>query len=164
MKLIPLPFETRALTGYTHKAIVTHADLVTYSGGSTTSVVPLLNARVGDVVEAAAYSLVTAFDFSDAGITSCTLAVGDDGSTGRFIDAKETAVDGSEVLYYAGNAVATPLMPYAYIVANSIDALFTVANGGSPLTSEATAGEVHIYLRVNANLVELDAVVQPSAT
>jgi hypothetical protein len=164
MKLIPLPFETRATTGYTHKAIVTFADLVAYSGGSTTSVVPLLNARVGDVVEAAAFALVTAFDFSDTGIDSCTMAVGDDGSTGRFIDAQQLAVDGTEITYYAGNAVATPLMPYAYKVANAIDALFTVATGGSPLTSEATVGEVHIYLRVNANLAELNTIVQPSAT
>ena len=63
----------------------------------------------------------------------------------------------------AGNAVATPLMPYAYIVANAVDALFTVANGGSPLTSETNAGEVHIYLRVNANLADMDTINQPSA-
>jgi len=163
MKLIPLPFETRALTGYTHKAIVTYADLVSYGGAATTAVVPLLTTRVGDVVEKAAYRLVTAFDFSDAGITSCTMAVGDDGSTGRFIDAQETAVDGTEILYYAGGAVATPLRPYAYIVANAVDALFTVANGGSPLCSEATSGEVEIYLAV-CNLVDLGIVNQPSAT
>jgi hypothetical protein len=162
MKLIPLPFETRALTGYTHKAIVTFQDLLDNDGGSTTAVVPLLNARVGDVIEKAAYDLETAFDFSDAAIDSLTLAVGDDGSTGRFIDAKQVAADGTEILYYAGNAVATPLAPYAYIVANAVDALFTVSGGASPLISEVTSGSVNIYLAV-ANLVDMRTVVQPSA-
>jgi hypothetical protein len=161
MKLMRLPFETTALTGYTHKAIVTYADVVTYAG-TTTSTVPLLSVRVGDVVEKCAYRLVTAFDFSDAGITSCTMSVGDDGSVGRYCDAA-TAQVALEILYYAGNAVATPLAPYAYIVANTVDAVFTVANGGSPLCSETTAGEVEIYLAVS-NLVDLGTVQQPSAT
>lgn len=163
MKLIPLPSQTTALTGFTHKAIVKAADLVTYSGGSTASTVPLLNARVGTVVWRAAWRIVTAFDFSDAGITACTCAVGDDGSTGRYIDAQEVALDGTEIIHYAGGAVATPLAPYVYNVANTIDALFTVANGGSPLTSETTVGEIEIYLGI-CNLVDLATVQPASAT
>jgi hypothetical protein len=158
MNLIPLPFETRALTGYTHKAIVTYADLVSFGGATDVATVPLLTARVSDVVEKAAYRLVTPFDFSDGNIDSCTMAVGDDGSTGRFIDAQELAQDGTNILFYAGNAVASPLMPYAYIVANAIDAVFTISGGGTPLMTETTSGEVEIFLAI-ANLIDLRTVV-----
>jgi hypothetical protein len=34
------------------------------------------------------------------------------------------------------------------VAADTLDALFTVANGGSPLCSEATSGEVEVYLFV----------------
>lgn len=162
MELIRLPFETAALTGFTHKAIVTYSDLLTYDGGSTTAVVPLVNARVGDVVSRAAFRLVTAFDFSEASVV-VSMAVGDDGSTGRFIDAQNLGVDGTEILYYAGGAVATPLLPYAYITANAIDALFTASAGSTPLISEVTTGEVEIFLHI-CNIADLAQVTQPSAT
>ena len=111
--------------------------------------------------------LLEAFEAADEASANGGVSVdssgGDDGSTGRYIDAQQVAVDGTEILYYAGNAVATPLAPYAYIVANAVDALFTVANGGSPLISEVTSGEVEIYLGI-CNLVDLGKVIEPSAT
>jgi hypothetical protein len=158
MNLIPLPFETRALTGYTHKAIVTYADLVSYGGATAAATVPLISVRVGDVVEKAAYRLATPFDFSDTGINSCVMFVGDEIEQGRCIDPQETALDGTEILYYAGNAVPSPLMPYAYLVANTIDAVFATSGGGTALMNETTSGEVEIFLAV-ANLVDLRTVV-----
>jgi hypothetical protein len=160
MNLIPLPFETRALTGYTHKAIVTYADLVSFGGASAAATVPLLDVRVGDVISKAAYRLVTAFDFSDAGINSCVMAVGDEIEQSRCIDSDtaQLAVDATEILYYAGNAVPTPLMPYAYLVANAIDAVFAISGGGSALMTETTSGEVEIFLAI-ANLVDLRTVI-----
>jgi hypothetical protein len=156
MNLIPLPFETRALTGYTHKAIVTYADLVSYGGATATATVPIMTTRVGDVVEKAAYRLVTPFDFSDAAIASCDMVVGDTGSTTRLIDAQELAQDGTYILFFAGNAVAS--LPYAYIVANTIGAVFVISGGGTPLMTETTSGEIEIFLAI-ANLVDLRTVV-----
>jgi hypothetical protein len=66
MQVYELPNETKAATGFTHKAIVTHVDL-TESDADTDQTIALLSVVAGDVVEKAAFQLVTAFeDASDA--------------------------------------------------------------------------------------------------
>jgi hypothetical protein len=66
MQVYELPNETKAATGFTHKAIVTHVDL-TESTADTDQTIALLSVVAGDVVQKAAFQLVTAFsDASDA--------------------------------------------------------------------------------------------------
>ena len=147
MQLIPLGSEAIINKGFSHKIILDYAD-VAAGGAATTTTKQIFPEGTGTfaaglAVLRCAAKLVTAFDFSDAGITSLTLEVGDGTDPNRFLDSMELAVDGTEVLYKIG-AVATS--PYAYLVADGIDALFTVANGGSPLVNECTSGKVEIYL------------------
>ena len=148
MKLIPLPAMTREQTGFTHKAIVTYVDVAAL-GAVANGVIQVFpttgDVPVGTLVGHCAFNVITAFDFSDAGITSMLAELGDDGDTDRFVKQTEVAVDGTEVLY---KGAAMDTAPYAYVAANGIDLKVTVANGGSPLCSECTSGEMEVYLRV----------------
>ena len=143
MKVYELPAETKAATGYTHKAVITHSDL-TEATANTAQTIELLDVAAGDVVHTAAVKVVTAFsDASDTAFNSTTLIVGDDGSTNRFVTSQELNVNGSEVLYKA----ATNTAPHAYTAANTVDAVF--GSMAAKSLSDIDAGEVHIYLGVN---------------
>jgi hypothetical protein len=79
MKTYELPTETKAATGFTHKSVVTHTDL-TESDADTDQTITLLSVVAGDVVQKAAYKLVTAFeDESDAAFNDTNVSVGDGG-------------------------------------------------------------------------------------
>lgn len=152
-KLIPLNGETRARTGFSHKVIFDYVAVAAIGAAASgaAQIVPTGNGLtpgtgtvpVGFAVVRCAFNLITAFDFSDAGITSMLLEVGDGGDPNRFIGQTEVAVDGTEILSQI-SLVAT--IPYAYLTADGIDLTLTVANGGSPLLSECTSGKVEIYL------------------
>lgn len=139
---------------FNYKARIVVADLVAL-GASATGTIAIYpesgNAPAGTLCTRAALNLKTAIDFSDAGITSCLVEVGDGGSTARFLAQTEIAVDGTEILWAGGTGTN-----YAYLVADTIDAKFTVANGGSPTLAETTVGELEIYLQV-FDLNELEA-------
>lgn len=144
MKLIPLPEQSVALTGFSHKVVLTYADVAALGAAAsgTIAIFPSANTfAAGMCCQRVALNLKTTFDFSDAGITSCLVEVGDGGDTDRLCAQTELAVDGTEILFFAA-----PQTAYAYPVADTIDAKFTVANGGSPLLSETTSGELEIYL------------------
>ena len=154
MKILTLTPQERMFALATHKVIITYADLTTAATTKTTQIFPTSgDVPVGSVVRFAGSNLITAFDFSDAAITSMTLAVGDDGDVDRFLTSTELAVDGTEIIY---KTTAASSQPYAYNTANGIDALFTVSGGASPLVSEATSCEVEIYLHIT-DLNDLEA-------
>ena len=154
MKSIQLSPTERALNGATHKVIVTYTDVAAL-GASATGVIELLpdtakytsaTLPVGTEVSLAKLQLVTAFDFSDAGITSCLIEIGlTGGDTDAFLASTEMAADGSYVSYKSAASVTSRAM---ITTADTVDALITVANGGSPLCSECTSGEVHLYFNV----------------
>ena len=142
MKVYELPAETKAATGFTHKAIVTHVD-ITESTADTDQTIALLSVAAGDVVEKAAYKLVTAFsDASDAALNDTKVQVGDGADTDRFIAATQVNVNGTEVLY-AANANTTS---YAYTAADTVDLLVESVTAKS--LSDLDAGEIHVYLAV----------------
>jgi len=148
MKLIQLaPTDARYHLA-THKVVLTYTDVAAL-GASATGTIPLIPTSgtfpAGTVARFAGLQLITAFDFSDTGITSLLIEVGDGSDTDRLLTQTELAVDGTEIFYKAS---AASTQPYAYLVADSIDALFTAANGGTPTLAECTSGEVHLYLHV----------------
>jgi len=145
----------------THKVVIDHTLLAARGAGAalTLQLFPAQNVTqfnagtapsgtnpVGLIARFCGLHLVTAFDFSDAGITSLLVEVGDGGSTARLLTQTEIAVDGTEILEKAMGAVTSP---YAYPVADTIDAIFTAANGGTPLVQEATSGEVELYFHLS---------------
>lgn len=161
MKVISLPAQSRNFHLATHKVIITAAD-VAGLGASATGTLALFpintnglftkTAPIGTVARFAGLNLITPFDFSDTGITSLTAQVGDGGDTDRLLTATEICVDGTEILHKVEGAVT---QPYALLAADTIDVLFTCANGGTPTLAECTVGEVEIYLHItDANALE----------
>jgi hypothetical protein len=143
MKVYELPAETKAATGFTHKAIVTHVD-ITETTADTDQTIALLSVAAGDVVDKAAYKLVTAFsDASDSALNDTKVQVGDGGDTDRYIAATQVNVNGTEVLF-AANANTTS---YAYTAADTVDLL--VESMSAKSLSDLDAGEIHIYLAVS---------------
>lgn len=132
----------------THRITIDYADVAAL-GASATGTLPIIPATgtfaAGTAFRFAGLRLVTAFDFSDTGITSLLVEIGDGSDTDRLMAQTEIAVDGTEITYYVEGKVT---QPYVYTAADSVDAKFTAANGGSPLLSEATSGELEILLYV----------------
>jgi hypothetical protein len=142
MTAYELPANTKAATGFTHQVVVTHEDL-TETTADTDQTIALLSVVAGDVVEKAAFKLVTAFeDASDAAFNDTNVSVGDGGDTDRFIASTEVNENGTEV-DFAANANTTA---YAYTAADTVDLLVESMTAKS--LSNIDAGELHIYLAV----------------
>ena len=142
MEIFELPAETKAATGFTHKAIVTHEDL-TLTTADADQTIALLSVAAGDVVEKAAYKLVTAFsDASDAAFNDTKVQVGDGTDTDEYIAATQVNVNGTEVLFAAN----VNTVPFAYTAADTVDLLVESMTAKS--LSDLDAGEIHIYLAV----------------
>jgi hypothetical protein len=142
MQVYELPNETKAATGFTHKAIVTHVDL-TESTADTDQTIALLSVVAGDVVEKAAFQLVTAFsDASDAAFNDTKVQVGDGSDTDEYVAAKQVNENGTEVLFAAN----VNTVPFAYTAADTVDLLVESMTAKS--LSNLDAGEIHIYLAV----------------
>jgi hypothetical protein len=162
MQLVKLSPTDRQYNYATHKAIVTYVDVAAL-GASTTGVLPIIpktgNFAVGTTFRFAYMHLVTAFDFSDAGITSLLIEIGiTGGDTDKYLTSTEIAVDGTEIIHKAESAVTATASENT---ADSVDILFTVANGGSPLLSEATSGEVHFYITLHTPGTDMRGVRGP---
>lgn len=132
----------------THRITLDYADVAAL-GASATGTIAIVPASgtfpIGTAFRFAGLRLVTAFDFSDTGITSLLVEIGDGTDTDRLLAQTEIAVDGTEITYYIEGKVT---QPYVYTAADTVDAKFTAANGGTPLLSECTSGEVEILLYV----------------
>jgi len=160
MKLIPLAPSDRIRLMATHKVILTYTDIAALGSGTTGTITLFPTSGtfpVDTTVRFTAMQLITAFDFSDASINSLLVEVGDGNDTDRLLTQTELAVDGTEVL---SKASAASTQPFSYTVADTVDALFTVAGGGSPTLAETTSGEVHIYLHIT-DLNDLNRVAGP---
>jgi len=147
MKLIQLSPTDAIFNLATHKVIIGHADVAALGSG-TTGTLAIFPASgtfpAGTTARFAGLNLKTAFDASDADVNSLTVQIGDT-DTDRLLTATQIAVDGTEILYKVEGAVT---QPYAYLTADTIDALFTIAGGASPTLAEVTSGEVEIYLHI----------------
>ena len=158
MKIITLPAMTREQLGFTHKILVTYSDIAALAADSATlQLFPASGATfpAGTVIGKCAINLTTAFNSSDAAINSLLCKIGDGGDDDRFMTSTELHADGTEILYkiFAGTTA-----PYAYLDADTVDAVFTVAGGASPLLSETNAGALEIYLQV----LTLDDLERPA--
>jgi hypothetical protein len=132
----------------THRITLEASDVAALgaSATGTIAIVPTSGTfRAGTAFRFAGLRLVTAFDFSDTGITSLLIEIGDGGDTDRLLAQTEIAVDGTEITYYLEGKVT---QPYVFTAADTVDAKFTAANGGTPTLAECTVGEVEILLYV----------------
>lgn len=144
MTTTPLTVQDQALTGFTHVVKITYADLTdTAALTKTIAIVPESGTNaIGAYVLRAGFQLKTSF--TGGATTALTLQVGDGGDTDRFIPAKSLHADATPVTNWI-TANATDTLPYAYVAADTIDALFTATDAN--LTA-LTAGEVWVFLQV----------------
>ena len=151
--VVPLSYEDSARTGFTHACTIPYSTVATVGGAATTATVAILDAPVGTAVtDRCAYVITESWDASDASLNSITIQVGDDGDPNRFMPetTPQLAEDGTEVDYFialGGSTPATSTAPFVYTTANTVDVLFTVAGGGSPLCNELTSGSVTVFLQ-----------------
>lgn len=140
MNVYPLQLEQSG--HFTHKIVLTSDDL-TETTANTAQTIAILTVDAGDIVSDCAVILNDGFeDASDNALNSTTLIVGDDGSTNRYLTSTELNENGSEVDYKAGTQTAG----YAYLAANTVDAIFGSMTDKS--LSNVDVGEVTILLKV----------------
>lgn len=157
--LVPLSAEETRISGFTHKATVPYTTVVTVGAGNTTASIAIMDVVAGDVVGPCGYVITEAWNDSDGSMNSIVIEVGDDADPNRHLASTGTqlAEDGTEVDYFAGVALVTT--PYAYVAANTVDVLFTVAGGANPTCAEITSGSVDIFL-TKYNILQLATGVQ----
>jgi hypothetical protein len=143
MKVFELPAETKAATGFTHKAIVTHEDL-TETTADTDQTLSLLALEAGDVVTTAAIKLVTPFeDASDAALDDTQVQLGDTGDEDEYIAATQVNENDTVVDFVAAAPASVPL---AYTATSAVELLVESMTGKS--LSNIDTGELHVYLGV----------------
>jgi hypothetical protein len=143
MKTYELPAETKAATGFTHKAIVTHEDL-TETTADTDQTLSLLALEAGDVVTTAAIKLVTPFeDASDADLDDTKVQLGDSSDDDEYVAATQVNENGTVVDFVAAAPASVPL---AYTAANAVELL--VESMAAKSLSNIDTGELHVYLGV----------------
>lgn len=146
MQVFELTAETKAATGYTHKAIVDHVDL-TEATANTAQSITLATLAAGDVVRSAAYKLITPFeDTTDSAFNTTAVTVNAAGSA--LISATETNLNGTEVFYKAHTATA----PLTATSSSTVAASFAAMSAKN--LAALNKGEVHFFFSINklANL------------
>lgn len=138
MKLFNLSLPEQA-SGFTHKIVVTNADL-TATGNTQT--LDLLALVLGQIIGRIAFRVVTAFDFSDATLVSLAATLGDGASANRYIASSELCADGTVI--YA--AVSGSGAPFIYTAAGALKLGLTGTSAKALNT--ATAGELHIFVQL----------------
>jgi hypothetical protein len=139
MKLYELPAETKAATGFTHKAIIDHTDL-TQATDNTAQDVKILTVPAKSVVTRVAMHLTTPFQKTGtSAYNTNALIIGDSGDTDRWLTSTELNVNGTEILA----KVQPSTIPAAYVTATDINANF--ASMASYDLAELDAGEVEVF-------------------
>jgi hypothetical protein len=143
MKFFAISNEERLSTGYSHKVVIDHADL---TDTDTAQAFNLATLTAGQFVTKTGYKLIT--DFASANGTGLTLSIGNASSATVYQAAKE--LQSTEVDYWFSQLVTAPPTGAADQAGETEVPLatFTTSGGSSPLLSEYTAGEVHVFLGV----------------
>jgi hypothetical protein len=141
MKVFELPAETKAATGFTHKAVVVASD---FTSATNTQTLSLLAVPAGAVISNAAHKLVTPLVSSDATLVSAAYTLGNTASATSIMSSTESlGVHASDVSFKAMTVTA----PVAITAASqSVVAAFTAT--ADKALNTVTAGEIHIYLAV----------------
>jgi hypothetical protein len=149
MQIIPLTTLESANMGFTHKVVLTFADINLLTSATAASVYPTFNTATtfaaGLYVRDAASRVVTAFTSSGGAITSLTFSIGDGNSGTAYINAQDLKTTG----FTAGFNATKPAI---YSAADTLDVTATIS--GQTMAS-LNAGEVHLYLALT-DLSRLD--------
>ena len=152
MTITPISeLEGVARAGATHLVVIKAADMT--AAGATVTISPLAipastTRYIG--VQLIQCTLKTSFTSADtSGVANAlTITVGDDGSATRFLASTELLAAGTEIWNKAG-ANPNPAL-YEYTTTDTVDVFVTLAvASGSAVLSELSAGEVHLWFRIN---------------
>lgn len=144
MDITNLSVEEMARTGFTHKAVITYADLA--DTADTSLALTLYTYAAKTLFKSGGFRLVTAFDGTST--TALTVKVGWNGATtdddDGLIAAVELHNDGTEITGgdATGAAFATLRTGYVALDAGVLTATFTATTAN---LDDLTTGEVHIY-------------------
>jgi hypothetical protein len=143
MKVFELPAETKAATGFTHKAVLDHVDLTDTTTSGTQSFT-LLTIPAKSVVRSVAMHLKTPFkETADATNNELKLIVGDATNDDRFLKSVELNENGTEVLV----ALNPPnVVPHVATAATAVIAKFTPKTGEN--LALLNVGEVNVFFEI----------------
>ena len=128
--------------GFTHKFLVTFADLASQTTANTAQAITLKALPPGTLVKNVALSMPVAFqDLSDTGFNSTAATVGDSGTANLFVTSTELNVNGTEVYNKAGTGTQK-----AYDTANSL--ILTVNSMIGKSLSNIDAGKLYVLAEI----------------
>jgi hypothetical protein len=145
--LIKLSAEETRQHRFTHKQVLTYADVTGKTSGTAFDIYPSLGTTtfpVGTKVNEVALRLKTLF--VSASMTECDITIGDGGDADRFLNSSSiggTNTPPTAGVWYISDMAKTP---YVFTAADTIEAVITVT-GGSLAT--LTAGEIEIYYNLS---------------
>jgi hypothetical protein len=143
MKTFELPNETKAATGFSHKAVLDHVDLTNTTNDGTQSFT-LLTIPAKSVVRSVAMHLKTPFKQTGAASNNeLKLIVGDAANDDRFLKSVELNEEGTEILV----ALNPPnVVPHVAITATAVIAKFTPKSGQN--LALLNVGEVNVFFEI----------------
>jgi hypothetical protein len=141
MQTFELPNNTKTGYGYTHKVVITAADLTSATNTQTLSLFPV---KPGTIIKDAAHKLVTEFVSSDATLVSNAYSLGNTASATSIMSSTEVLGEHASTIAHKASTATAPVAITA--AAQSIVAAFTATSDKALNTS--TAGEIHLYLNV----------------
>ena len=131
--------------GFTHKAVLTYADL-TETTVDTAQTIELVTVELGSRVAEVSYLLDTDFtDASDAAFNSTAITIGDGSSTNRFVVSKELNGNGTEIQAWS-TANDVNSVPYTYLAADTVDIVFNSMSGKA--LNDLDAGQITIFFNI----------------
>ena len=143
MQIIPLTMLESAGSEFTHKMILTAADIALLTSGTGASIYPGFNEAntfgAGQYVFAAAIVVKTPFTFSGANNGTLVFTVGDATTANRFV----ASTDLKGTVTYQVGTIAN--YPFVYTAASQIT---ITATAGTQNINLVNVGELHIYLGI----------------
>lgn len=141
MKIIPLTPQEKLSTGYTHKIIVTNADIPDAASGtkSTLKIFPRGAAvlPIGTAVRRAGWAVPTSF--AGGSLSAMTVSLGD-GSSDTALVAAGSVLTGQTPITYKEAAPAK-----VYLATDVLNAVFTPTGDKA---NAATGGELDVFLDI----------------
>lgn len=141
MDIIKLLAEETRESGFTHKAVITHADLTETATGTAQVLAPI-NVVNGSMVTKVAARLDTAFkNTGDAAFNTTAITVGDGGSANRFLASMELNENGTEILAKEGTGTL-----FVYTATDTVDVTFNSQTGKA--LNDLNTGKVTVFFSV----------------
>lgn len=128
---------------------INYSDL-DYASGDTSDTVDLLTIPTDAAISSVGWKLIEAFDDTDDNITALTITIGDDDDADGYTEAKEVAVDGTEISsdYNSGDYVDTePFKHYDNATTKTLKATFAI----TPSTGAASTldqGKIRVFVDI----------------